>query len=70
MLGEFKKVLSNYRGSVPVYLVIKTNDGKARMPLGDSFLMDPSPKAAAKINELFQNNVVSFIIDGKAIATQ
>ena len=69
-LSEFKKVLSNYRGSVPVYLVIDTNDGKARMPLGDNFLIDPSPKAAAKINELFQNNAVSFIIDGKAISAQ
>jgi DNA polymerase III subunit alpha len=64
-LTQMKQILLSYRGSVPLHLIFDTTEGKARLPLDDNFLVNPSPQMAAKINELFNANSVSFIIDGK-----
>lgn len=60
-LTQMKQILLSYRGSVPIHFVFETNEGRARMPLDDNFLVSPSPQMAAKINELLNANSVSFI---------
>jgi DNA polymerase-3 subunit alpha len=64
-LQQMKQILLSYRGSVPIHFIFETKEGKARLPLDDTFLVNPSPQMAAKINELLNANSVSFIIDGK-----
>lgn len=64
-LTGLKKILGAYRGSIPVYLTIKAEEGRVQMSLGENFLVDPSPRMAAKINELFQSNVVNLMMNSK-----
>ena len=64
-LNSFQQLLLCYRGRIPAHIIFESQEGKARMPLGDEFLVDPCPQMAAKINDLFQSNSVKFIIDGK-----
>ncbi|MES2527632.1 MAG: DNA polymerase III subunit alpha [Bdellovibrionota bacterium] len=64
-LQQVKQILLSYRGSVPIHFIFETIEGKARLPLDDNFLVNPSPQMAAKINEVLNTNSVSFIIDGK-----
>ncbi len=64
-LERFKQVLLSYRGSVPAHLIFEGQEGKARMPLGDDFLVNPTPQMAAKINEVFNMNAVQFVVDGR-----
>jgi DNA polymerase-3 subunit alpha len=46
-------------------MIFENEVGRARLPLGEEFLVNPTPQMAAKINEVFQKNSVKFIIDGK-----
>ena len=62
---EFKQVLLSYRGSVPAHVIFEGKDGRARMPLGDEYLVNPTPQMAAKINEVFNCNTVKFVVDGR-----
>jgi len=64
-LSQVKQILLSYRGSIPIHFIFETENGKARMPLDDQFLVSPSPQMAAKLNEVLHSNSVSFIIDGK-----
>ncbi len=64
-LSKVKNVLLSYRGSVPAHMIFENEVGRARLPLGEEFLVNPTPQMAAKINEVFQKNSVKFIIDGK-----
>ena len=64
-LSQVKQILMSYRGSVPIHFIFETSEGRARLPLDDNFLVNPSPQMAAKLNEILNNNSVSFIIDGK-----
>ena len=64
-LSKLKNVLLSYRGSVPAHMIFENEVGRARLPLGEEFLVNPTPQMAAKINEVFQKNSVKFIIDGK-----
>ncbi len=64
-LSKLKQVLLSYRGSVPTHLIMESEEGRAKLDLGSSFLVNPTPKMAAKINELLNNNSVQFIVDGK-----
>jgi DNA polymerase-3 subunit alpha len=64
-LNRFKQVLLSYRGSVPLHVIFESEEGRARMPLGEQFLVNPTPQMAAKINEVFNQNSVQFIVDGK-----
>ena len=71
-LQKLKQILLSYRGSVPAHLVFESSDGRAKMNLGENFLVNPSPQLAAKINEELNGNFVSFFTDGKMeeISTQ
>lgn len=64
-LERFRQVLLSYRGSVPSHVIFEGQEGKARMRLGEGFLVNPTPQMAAKINEIFNSNAVQFIVDGK-----
>lgn len=64
-IGKLKQVLLSYRGSVPAHLIFESFEGRAKMDLGNNFLVNPTPQMAAKINELLNNNSVQFIVDGK-----
>lgn len=63
-LNKFKQVLLSYRGSVQTHLIFSDDEVSGRMPLGEDFLVNPSPQMAAKINEVFNRNSVQFIVDG------
>ncbi len=64
-LPKLKQVLLSYRGSVPAHLVFESVEGKAKMNLGENFLVNPTPQLAAKINEITNTSSVSFFTDGK-----
>jgi DNA polymerase III subunit alpha len=64
-LERFRQVMLSYRGSVPSHVIFEGKDGKARMKLGNDFMVNPTPQMAAKINEIFNANAVRFIVDGK-----
>ncbi len=64
-LNRLKQVMLSYRGSVPIHLILESEQGRARLPLGDEFLVNPSPQMAARINEVLNANAVKLIIDGK-----
>ncbi len=64
-LNRFKQVVLSYRGSVPIHVVFENADGRARLPLGGEYLVNPTPQMAAKINDVFNRNTVQFIVDGK-----
>jgi DNA polymerase-3 subunit alpha len=64
-LNKLRQVLLSYRGSTPLYLVMEANEGRARLPLGDNFLINPTPQLAHQINEVFHRDSVKFIIDGR-----
>ncbi len=65
-LDKLKQTILSYRGSIPLYLIFDNGKARARLPLGDEFLVHPSPQLASRINEIFQANCVKYIIDGKA----
>lgn len=69
-LSKLKNVLLSYRGAVPAHLLFESSDGMATMDLGENFLVNPIPQMAAKINEVLNNNSVSFIVDGNKVETQ
>lgn len=64
-LNKLLQVLLSYRGSVPTHIIFEGQKGKARMPLGENFLVNPTPQMAAKINDIFNSNAVKFIVDGR-----
>lgn len=63
-LERFKQILLSYRGSIPAHIILENGDAKGRLPLGDEFLVNPTPQMAARINEIFNDNSVKFIVDG------
>lgn len=64
-LPKLKQVLLSYRGSVPIHFILKDKEGRVRMPLGEEYMVNPTPQLAAKVNEIFNSNSVSFIVDGR-----
>jgi DNA polymerase-3 subunit alpha len=64
-LNRLKQTLLGYRGSVPLHIIFEHEHGRARMPLGNGFLVNPTPHLAAKVNEIFDTNAVKFVVDGK-----
>jgi DNA polymerase-3 subunit alpha len=65
-LSQMRQILLSYRGAVPIHFIFEGPEGRARLPLDDNYMVNPSPQMAAKINDLLSINSVSFIIDGKA----
>jgi DNA polymerase-3 subunit alpha len=66
-LQKLRTVLLSYRGSTPLHIIFESTQGKARMNLGEDFLVSPTPQLAAKVNDIFQTNSVYFLVDGKVI---
>lgn len=64
-LPKLKQLLLSYRGSVPTHLILTAPEGRVKLDLDDNYMVNPTPQMAAKINELLNNNSVSFIVDGK-----
>ncbi|MDD0853672.1 DNA polymerase III subunit alpha [Halobacteriovorax sp. GB3] len=64
-LESLKRVLLSYRGSVPMHIIFEHENGRARLPLGEDYLVNPTPKLAAKVNEVLNENGVKFIVDGR-----
>ena len=64
-LDQLRKVLLSYRGSVPIQMIMGTAQGAAYLPLGENFLVSPTPQMATQINDLFNSNSVQFILDGQ-----
>jgi DNA polymerase-3 subunit alpha len=65
-LPKLKQLFLSYRGSVPIQLVVEDSMAKAKLSLGEEFMVNPTPQMAAKINELLNTNAVSFIVDGES----
>jgi len=63
---ELKKLVLSFRGNVPLHVVVKSEQGRARLPLGEEFKVDPSPQMAAEINQVFKTEAVKFIVNGAA----
>lgn len=64
-LNKLRQVLLSYRGSIPMHMIFEGPGGRARLPLGEEFLINPTPQMAHQINEVFNRDAVKFIIDGK-----
>ena len=64
-LNKLRQVLLSYRGATPMHMIFEGPGGKARLPLGEEFLINPTPQMAHQINEVFNRDAVKFIIDGK-----
>lgn len=61
-LKKLKTVLLSFRGSIPVSLLFQNNLGTAQMPLGEDFLVNPTPQLQTKINEVFQRDCVKYVV--------
>ena len=64
-MDKFHNILMAHRGSIPAHIVFENKTGKALMPLGENFLLNPTPQMAAKINALFSQNSVQFLVQQK-----
>lgn len=64
-LPKLKQTLLSFRGSVPAHIVFEAKQGRAKMNLNDNYLVNPTPQMAARINEVLNDNAVSFIVDGR-----
>lgn len=64
-LNKLRQVLLSYRGATPMHMIFEGPGGKARLPLGDEFLINPTPQMAHQINEVFNRDAVKFIVDGR-----
>ncbi|PIP93204.1 MAG: DNA polymerase III subunit alpha [Bdellovibrio sp. CG12_big_fil_rev_8_21_14_0_65_39_13] len=64
-LERLKQVVLSYRGTVPMHVIFEADYGKARISLPEDFLVNPTPQMATKINEVFDRNIVQFIVDGR-----
>ena len=65
VLEKLRQIVLSYRGTVPTHLILENELGKARLPLGENFLVNPTPQLAAKVNELLNSNSVQYIVDGR-----
>jgi DNA polymerase-3 subunit alpha len=64
-LPKLKQTLLSFRGSVPAHIVFEARQGRAKMNLSENYLVNPTPQMAARINDVLNDNSVSFIVDGK-----
>ena len=64
-LNRLKEIILSYKGSVPCHFIFESELAKARLPLGSGYYVNPVPQFAAKINEIFNQNSVKFIVDGE-----
>lgn len=64
-LNQLRQVLLSYRGGTPLHMIFESSHGRARLPLGDDYMINPTPQLAHRINEVFNKSAVKFIIDGR-----
>ncbi|MBY0414016.1 MAG: DNA polymerase III subunit alpha [Bdellovibrionales bacterium] len=64
-LNKLRQVLLSYRGATPMHMIFEGPGGRARLPLGEEFLINPTPQMAHQINEVFNRDAVKFIVDGR-----
>lgn len=64
-LNKLRQVLLSYRGSTPLHMIFESSAGRARLPLGEQYLINPTPQMAHQINEVLNIDAVKFIIDGR-----
>ncbi len=64
-LSRLRETILSYKGSIPCHIVFENENGRARLPLGEGFFVNPVPQLAAKINQIFNENSVKFIVDGR-----
>lgn len=62
-LKKLKETILMFKGTIPVHIIMNHDDGRARLPLGEGFLVNPSPIFSAKVNEIFDCNAVSFVVN-------
>ena len=66
LLEQLKQTVLKYRGDVPVHFIFENTKGEASMPLGEEYLVHPSPQFASRINNILQKNSVEFMIKKKS----
>ena len=64
-LNQLRQVLLSYRGGTPMHMIFESEHGRARLPLGEDYFINPTPQLAHRINEVFNKNAVKFIVDGR-----
>jgi DNA polymerase-3 subunit alpha len=64
-LKNLKKILLSNRGAVPAHIIFDHDYGRARLPLGENYMTNAHPQIAAQINQIFDRNAVSFIVNGR-----
>jgi DNA polymerase III subunit alpha len=60
-LDKLRQLLASFRGPIPTGLVFLHSQGTIKLPLGEDYLVNPSPQMATRVNELLQSNAVKFI---------
>lgn len=60
-LPKLKQVLLSFRGSVPARIIMKAEEGKVFINLGENFLVNPTHQMASRVNDLLSGNSVEFI---------
>lgn len=63
-LERLKQAIMTFKGAVPIHVIFESLEGRVRLPLGENYLVNPSPQLAARINEIFNANSVKFIVEG------
>ncbi len=64
-LNRLKQIILGHRGNIPLHLFLEHKEGSVQLPLGKQYLVDPTLILASKINEIFNEDTVEFILDTK-----
>jgi len=64
-LNKLRQVLLSYRGGIPAHMIFSGPGGRARINLGEDYMINPTPQMAHHVNEIFNRDSIKFIIDGK-----
>lgn len=64
-ISRLKQTILSYRGSVPVHFIVEDEKAKGKLSLDQNYMVSASPQMAAKINEIFNDNTVQFMVDGQ-----
>ena len=62
-LSHLKHIILNHRGNIPLHLFLEHKEGSVRFPLGKHYLVSPTLMLASKINEVFHEDIVKFVLD-------
>lgn len=62
-IQDLQKLILLSKGNIPIQFILKHPGGRARMPLGENFSVDPTSLWISKINHLFNYDAVSFIFE-------